>query len=295
LNPAPRAVLPGFVPQEFHYRLPWRVRGLRAGAHAARTPGSGFDFAGYVPFTDHPDPRRLDLRASLRTFPRQFMVRSFHQHGAITVYAVLDLSASMRFSGHADKQRLLADIAASIAWSATRNGDAFALVAADDEIRADLCVLPSRRTGVATEIHRQVLQASIEAGQRSGALPHAAQVTGRGRSLVFLVSDFHHQPAELDRTLRAFAAHDVQPLVLWDSAEYDDLPDWGWARVRDLENGGERSLFLRRKLVQRIRAAYAERRADLGRLCRNAGLRPPFFVENRFDADLLTRHLLEAA
>lgn len=284
-----------FTPQEFYYHLRWRARGAQPGAHATRTPGSGADFAGHVPFMDNPDPRRLDLRASLRVIPRRYVVRSFFERGAINVYAVVDVSASMRFAGNAEKKRLLAEIAASIAWSSTRHGDAFSLLACDDKLRQELSSPPSHRRGQAQELHRQLLQAEIRPQAGSTALPRAVEQIRASRSLVFLVSDFHLDASLLKHTLNSYSAHDVVPVVLWDSSEYRDLPDWGWARVRDLEGGGERSLFLRAGLKREIAQSYLARQEELKTLCRQYGARTPFFVEDKFDAGLLTRHLLEAS
>ena len=54
------------APQEFHYRLPYRVGGWRPGAHPGTRLGAGQEFVSYMSLYDRPDPRRLDLRASLR-------------------------------------------------------------------------------------------------------------------------------------------------------------------------------------------------------------------------------------
>lgn len=284
-----------FTPQEFYYHLRWRARGAQPGAHATRTPGSGTDFAGHVPFMDNPDPRRLDLRASLRVIPRRYVVRSFFERGAIVVYALLDVSASMRFAGNAEKKRLLADITAAIAWSSTRHGDSFSLLACDDVVRQDLFSPPSARRGLAQELHRKILSADIRPQSGATGLPRAIEQVRPSRSLVFLISDFHLDEALLSNTLTSFSAHDVVPLVLWDSSEYRDLPEWGWARVRDMEGQGDRSIFLRRRLKREIEQRYLERKSELKKLCRQYGARAPFFIEDKFDAGLLTRHLLEAS
>lgn len=282
-----------FIPQEFHYRLPWRARTARPGGHATRTAGGAADFRGYVPFMENPNPRHMDLRASLRSVPQQLMVRSYHERGAIAVYAIVDLSASMRFAGASEKRVLAADIAASIAWSATRGGDAFGLVACDDALRSDLFLPPCSRRGVAVEVRDKLLQAPFSA-KGATALPVAAGQLRQKRSLVFILSDFHLEESLLRQTMTSLATHDVVPLVLWDSFEYADLPAWGWARVRDMESGRERSLFLRPRLHERIQSAYAERRARMVTLCKQAGARTPFFIRDQFKAELLTRHLLEA-
>ncbi|TAN51142.1 MAG: hypothetical protein EPN21_07340 [Methylococcaceae bacterium] len=47
------------------YRVPWRYGGFRPGIHASRHAGSGQLFQRLAGLLDYPDPRRLDLRASL--------------------------------------------------------------------------------------------------------------------------------------------------------------------------------------------------------------------------------------
>ena len=50
-----------------------------------------------------PDPRRLDLRASLRTLNEGWLVRVNRQRAGIAVRAIVDVSASMTFGGHRPK------------------------------------------------------------------------------------------------------------------------------------------------------------------------------------------------
>lgn len=282
-----------FVPQEFHYRLGWRARSATPGTHLTRTPGGVADFRGYAPFLDSPDPRRVDARASLASVPRRLMVRTFNERGAITVYAVVDLSASMRFSGVVYKHHLAAEIAASVAWSATRGGDAFGMIACDDTVRMDMFEPPAVRRGVAEEVRNKLLACQPRREAHAAALTLAAKQMRQARSLVFLISDFHFDKALLHRLLESLSRHDVVPVVLRDGAEYRDLPRWGWARVRDMEGGGDRALFLRPALTESIRRAYEQQQAALVSQCRQWGIRPPFFVDDHFYPERLTRHLLE--
>lgn len=283
------------VPEEIYYRLAWRARSSLPGGHMTRTSGGSTDFRGYVPFLQSPDPRRLDLRAGARTIPHKLMVRAFYERGAVNVYAVVDLSASMGFVGAGEKYRLMADAVTSIAWSSIRNGDNFGLIACDDTLRADMFMPPSHRRDIVAEIRKRFSRARPAAGTGVRALPRAAEQLRQRRALVFLISDFHLDTAVLRQTLVSMASHDIVPLVLWDSAEYRDIPSWGWARVRDMESGEDRSLFMRSELRERIRQSYAARRREIICQCRQGGTRMPFFVEDRFHAESLTRHLLEAS
>jgi uncharacterized protein (DUF58 family) len=286
--------LHSFSPKEFYYRLRWRARGAQPGSHPTRMPGGSLDFRGHVPFLESPDPRRIDIRASLRSVPKKLMSRAFYERGAVDVVVILDLSASMSFSGAGHKIQMAADITASIAWSATRHGDNFSLIACDDVVRLDMLSPPSHRLGVAQDIYAKLMSASFNDGTGSSALAQAAGHLRRKRSLVFLLSDFHLNESLMKKTLNSLSTHDVVPVVLWDSAEYQDIPQWGWARVRDMEGSGDASLFMRPKLAEKIRNSYRQRRQEIIRLCKHAGTRTPFFTEDRFNAEQLTRHMLEA-
>lgn len=284
-----------FIPQEFYYHLAWRTRGFQPGTQATRTAGGNADFQSYVPFLENPNPRRIDLRATLRTVPRQLMSRSYHDRCSIAVYTVLDLSGSMQFSGNSNKLKVIADIVAAVAWSATRNGDSFGLVACDHAVRHDLYEAPSHRLGLAAEIRTKLLSSCTTTQQSNSALalPLAAQQLRQKRSLIFLISDFHLPDAIIKQTLTSLIPHDVVPIVIWDSAEYRNIPNWGWARIRDLECGEERSLFLRPSLVQKIINTFTSRRKNITSLCLKLGTRSPFFIEDTFNAEQLTCHLLE--
>jgi hypothetical protein len=175
-----------------------------------------------------------------------------------------------------------------------RSGDAFGLVACDNTVRLDLFEPPSHRLGLADEIRNKLLTGQPFSSQSdASALPFAAQQLRQKRSLVFLISDFHLPDALLTESLTSLALHDVVPLVIWDSAEYRNIPAWGWARVRDMESGGDRSIFLRPSLARQIKESYLTRCQTIITKCLQAGTRPPFFIEDTFNAEQLTRHLLE--
>lgn len=281
-----------FIPQEFHYRLNWRTHGVRPGSHASKVQGGNADFRGFNHFLSYPDPKRIDVRRSLMVVPRTLMVRTFNERNAITVYAAIDASSSMAFAGDSNKWKLVAEIASAIAWSAARQGDAFGLCTADEELRLDLSEPVSSQRGVAQQVYQKIHSATLKSQSSASALPKLSTQLGNKKSLVFLISDFHLDAETLQASLQNMAIHDVVPIVLWDAAEYENIPAWGWARVRDMETGADASLFLRPKLLQKITDAYAQRRSALTTLCRKFGIRQPFFVGERFSAAQLSQHLL---
>lgn len=285
--------------KEFYYHLDWRAKSVHAGAHRTQNRGTGSDFCGYTSFLSNPDPRRLDVRAGLRMVPKQKIVRTFYERGAVNVFALIDLSSSMRFSGNTHKVDLVKDLVGSIAWSANRSGDAFGMLACGDRLQQDLTIIPSYRRGCAEEarslLNHYYTNAAIKTPviQTADALPASANEINSKRALVFLISDFHLPDSLIKRTLEAYSMHDVVPLVIWDSAECQDLPAWGWAHVRDMETGRLRSLLMRKSLQQAIRLSYQTRRKELIKMCHQYAARTPFFIQDHFDPEQLSRHLLE--
>ena len=273
---------------EVHYKVRWRARGGRPGQHASTRQGGGFEFRHHVPLVNAPDPRRFDVHASLRDPFGQIQVRVFQQKSAIPVFAIADLSASMRVGGERAKLALVAEFVACLGYSAVRSGDAFGLIGCADAHQPALYVPPAMNTAAALEAAARVRLAAPP-GRSSEGLQSAAELVGSRRALVFLLSDFHLPLALVDRVLASLAYHDVVPVMLRQRNEYETLPAWGLARVQDPESGRQRLLVLRPALRQRIRAAYLARDAALSALFSRHG-RPPLLVQDTFSADDVTRY-----
>lgn len=121
----------------------------------------------------------------------------------------------------------------------------------------------------------------------SAGLRDSVRYLPRERSLVFLVSDFHMPLSELEESLVLMLRHHIVPIVLWDSSEYRNLPELGIANVTDSETGEKRTLFLRKDYRNRILKSFEDRRTAIINLFLRFDMQP-FFVEDGFDADLLT-------
>ncbi len=277
--------------REFNYRIGWRTRGRHPGRHASAERGVGMEFRGHAPLIAYPDPRRIDLRQTLRDPFDQVWVRIFNQRSAVPVHVVCDLSGSMGFSGRLRKLEVAAEITASAAWSAFRVNDPFGFVGFDDTVREDWLFTSSVKVHGAFELAERL------AGHRPGpagarGLCDASRFLSRERSLVLLVSDFHMPLNELEQGLSSLMRHHVVPLVLWDAAEYRNLPEFGVASVTDPETGAKRTLFLRRSYRERILQAFAERREVLLQLFMRCDM-PPLFIEDGFEPDDLTEYFYQ--
>lgn len=287
-----------FEPSQFFYNINWRSKSYHAGATLTSHHGSGSDFAGFASLLANPDPRRIDIRASVRTVPRQWLVRTYLERAAVRVFAIVDVSSSMLFQGQAHMRQQVTRFVSSLAWSATRQGDAFGMRAAHDTLPEALQVMPSFQPGTAQAVARQMTdywQQITEGSQGVGAsaVPSALQAIGPQRALVFLISDFYWSPGLMRQSLQAAQPHDVVPVVLRDTTATEGLPAFGWARLRDMETGEERSWMLRRSLHRQI-AAYASQQAQaLNTQFLQAGTRTPLWLHPGWRAEEVSRHLME--
>lgn len=274
--------------REVHYRVGAPVRGHFPGHHRSTRGDSGFEFRGHASLLDAPDPRRLDLHASLRDPFGGWRVRIHSERQSVPVVVVADLSASMGFRGGESRIEVLADLVESLAWSAWRHGDGFGFVGCDSEVRSDLFQPASRKRGAATELARR-LRAMHPAGRDARGLLDAPRHLGRQRSLLFLVSDFHLPVEMIDAVLHGLATHEVVPVVLWDALEFGLGAARGLARVIDPESGRQRLVWWRPALRARWAAWHAQRRDALMALFAGHRLKP-LFIEGAYDAEAVTRH-----
>jgi uncharacterized protein (DUF58 family) len=274
------------------YRVRWRPAGSAPGAVAGQLRGSGDTMRAVVPLREHPDPRRLDLRATARDPWQTLWVRDFHQNSALAVIVLLDMSASMGFVGARDRYADASRLVVALARSAWRNGDAFGFQAAAAAPIASLALPPRVNRGAADWLARRLAAHSPAGDSARGLLAAVRQLPTR-RSLVFIVSDFAWPAGAVSDLLGTLVRHEVVPVALWDPHSADVLPTRGLAEVRDIETGQRRFVWFRRSLGARIRQAQAAHESGLRAECRRWGA-APCILRQDFTPLALTRHFLTA-
>ncbi|MEC4589698.1 DUF58 domain-containing protein [Nitrospirillum amazonense] len=281
---------------DIHYRPRGPVSGWRGGAHPSRQVGALGAFRDLVPFAAHPDARRIDVRATALDPFETTMVRRFRQRVAVDVYALVDLSASLRYQGQAAKAALVRDLCVALARSATRTGDRFGLIGCDAGLRQD-CFLPATaRRAVSADVADRLdpsRWADTKTVPGAEGLAQAVPYLAGARKMVFFISDFLLPLDLLRRVFEGLAMHDIVPVVVRDSTEGEELPDWGLLDLADLESGRRRLVFMRPGLKRRWREAEQTRQAAIRQLAGRYG-RTPVMVTDRLDIDRFSRDLMEA-
>jgi uncharacterized protein (DUF58 family) len=229
-------------------RLEWhvirRLDGRLQGDYRTALRGQGFDFREVREYETGDDVRHIDWNVTARM--DEIFVREFTEDRELTAWLLLDHSPSMDFGPeHRTKERVLAEVAGTIAQLLVRGGNRIgALVYDNDSVRT---IPPRQGRNQVLVVLDQLLRPAVPAVPAVPAdghgrvtdlrtlLDHAHKVVRR-RSLVVLVSDFISQPGWERSLLRLTERHDVVAVRLVDPREFD-LPDAGLIVVEDPETG----------------------------------------------------------
>jgi len=270
-----------------HYRKAAQYN-VFPGAHAGKVIGNGLLFKQNKPLISAPDPRHIDLRASLLNPFLQYQVKSFQQQSRLDVFLLADLSASMAYQGHYNKQKAVIDCLLSVAKSTHLTGDRFGFIGCGEKIDTQLLISPANlQQGRVVEIAKRI-QARALTGQ-AGSLLQAADYLPNSSALVFLLSDFYMPNKIIQQQMQRLNQHTVIPLVLWDKKESSQLPNWGVVKLADMEQGKTRTLWMRPSLKNKIHLAFKQRKQQLQHCFRRFGCEP-LFLEQGYSAALINQY-----
>ncbi|WP_347986733.1 MxaS protein [Methylomonas sp. AM2-LC] len=271
----------------FQYRLAHPGYSVFPGAHPGQLAGSGQLFKRHEPLLAVPDPRRIDLRASLLDPFNRYRVRVFQQYSKLSVYVIADLSASMAYSDKQGKLKVFADFVLSTAQSALQMGDGFGFIGCGQNLE-HRWLLPAGSSLVQVQKLTSQFE-TLPIYTNADSLLQLAPYLPSRRSLLFLVSDCHFSLARLRQILQPLTSHAVVPLVFWDEREYTSLPNWGLVKFKDRENKELRTLFIRPALKQRIIQAFEKRRKLLQHTFRSYGMEA-MFLSGAYSPEMLTHY-----
>jgi uncharacterized protein (DUF58 family) len=209
------------------------VSDVLAGQFRSAFKGRGMEFEEVRPYQYGDDVRSIDWNVSARMGAPH--VKLFREERELTVMLAVDLSGSQNFGTHAQlKRELVAEIAATVAFSAIRSNDRVGLICFTDQI--ELVVPPRKGPRHVLRIVRDLLafQPAHKGTEIGDAVDEANRILSR-RAVLFVVSDFVNgasgflnasegarssmkEPWE-DALRIARMRHDVIPVVVRDARE----------------------------------------------------------------------------
>ena len=258
------------------------VNDTMGGAYLSGFKGRGMDFEELREYIPGDDVRDIDWNVTHR-LGRPF-VKRFREERELTAVLAVDVSGSSSFgSANRTKREFAAEVAATLAMSAAKNGDKVALLLFTEEV--ELYVPPRKGRRHILRLVRELLmfkprKRGTDITQSLTFLNHVLH----RRAIVFLLTDFLHsnavgasRPGGPQRDVIAELGltntrHDIICLHLHDPRE-SELPDAGLVTIEDAETGELLELDSGRSGVRkRFADVNAERLADLDRALNRTGV-----------------------
>ncbi len=239
--------------RRLHIKTRHQVDDLMAGEYTSAFKGRGMEFEEVREYVPGDDVRSIDWNVTARM--QHPFVKEFKEERELLVMILVDISRSGDFGTKGRlKNELAAELAATLAFAATRNNDKVGLILFTDRIERFLP--PKKGRGHVWRLIREILDC-----ERHGHGTDLAEALGflnrvvRRKAVVFLISDFLDDGADYIAPLRvANRRHDLVVFRVADQRE-KELPDVGFVAVEDAEDG--RVAWLDTS-IKAVRTGYAE-------------------------------------
>ena len=228
--------------RELEIRTRRMVDDSMAGAYHSVFKGRGMDFDEVREYSPGDEVRTIDWNVTARA-GRPF-VKKFTEERELTIFLVVDISASGNFgSGELAKRDLAAEVASVLAFSAIRNSDKVGLILYTDRIERYLPPKKGRRHVL--RVVRDILYHEPQGvGTDTVKTLDAVNNLLHRRAVVFLISDFETSGGDpeaartqLRRAVRQTnRRHDLIALHIEDPRE-KELPNVGIIALEDAETG----------------------------------------------------------
>ncbi len=206
-----------------------------AGQYHSAFRGRGMAFSEVRNYQVGDDVRDLDWNVTAR-YASPF-VKVFEEERELTMMLLIDLTESTLFGGqHESVKELMAEISATIAFSAMQNNDKIGAIFFSNQI--ELFIPPRSGKKHILHIIRELLAFKPKGKSTDINVPLSyLSKTIKKRCTAFLISDFI-QTADNPYTQTMSLAgrkHDVIALRIYEP-QVSELPKWGLTLMEDLEN-----------------------------------------------------------
>lgn len=244
-----------------------KTRGLSqnifAGEYHTAFKGRGVMFSEVREYQYGDDIRDIDWNVTARQ--NKPYVKVYEEERELTVMLLVDVSGSREFGAVGrPKSEVMAEIAATLAFSSIQNNDKVGMILFSDKIEKFIPPKKGRRHILL--IIREIIDFKPDSRGTDIGVPLKYMTDAiKKRCTAFLLSDFI-DPHDYSRQMTiANRKHDVAAIQVYDRRDAS-LPDVGLIRMRDLESGADRwvdtSLRAVRKAYERDWYSRQQRVAD---------------------------------
>lgn len=221
--------------KQIEIRTKKRTEASLMGQYHSAFKGQGMTFSEVRPYQFGDDTRRMDWNKTARF--REPFVKVMEEERELTMMLMVDISASMNYGTHTQlKREFVAEIAATLGFSAVGNNDKVGLILFADKVYK--VIPPQKGRKHILSIISHILTADyVPATTNLDAAFNYMMGVFKRKSLLFLFSDF--QDSFDDKMLNATARkHQLLGLRIYDQKD-EEIPDVGYALLNDVETGEE--------------------------------------------------------
>ena len=208
-----------------------------AGEYHSAFKGRGMMFSEVREYQYGDDIRDIDWNVTARH--NHPYVKVYEEERELTVMLLVDMSASRLFGAvGVEKREMIAEIAATLAFSATQNNDKIGALFFTDKV--EIFIPPKKGKKHILLIVRELLDFQPE--NKRTDIAHALRYftdAMRKRSSMCLISDFIDADDYRQALSIARNKHDVMAIQVYDKRD-SELPNVGLIRACDLETGHTR-------------------------------------------------------
>jgi len=233
-----------------------KTRGLSsnifAGQYHTAFKGRGMAFSEVREYQYGDDIRNIDWNVTAR-FNHPY-VKIYEEEREMTVMLLIDVSGSRMFGTNMQlKKHVMAEIAATLAFSAIQNNDKIGVIFYSDKL--EKFIPPQKGKKHILYIIRELIEFQPENNKTnlSDALRYLTSVIKK-RCTAFVISDFIDNNDFQTALTIANRKHDVVAIQLYDKRE-TELPPVGLMNIRDAETGIERQIDASSR---QVRQAYRQ-------------------------------------
>lgn len=215
-----------------------KTRGLSqnifAGEYHSAFKGRGMMFSEVREYQYGDDIRDIDWNVTARH--NRPHIKVYEEERELTVMLLVDISGSREFGAEGvEKREMIAEIAATLAFSASQNNDKIGALFFSDKV--EKFIPPKKGRKHILLIIRELLDSKPESrGTNIDVALRYFTDAMRKRSTMFMISDFIDKHDYSKALSLARNKHDVMAVQVYDKRD-SVMPDVGLMRITDLENG----------------------------------------------------------
>lgn len=222
------------------------------GEYQSTFKGRGMAFSEVRQYQFGDDVRAIDWNVTARY--NDTFIKVFEEERELTMMLIIDISGSNFFGSNSMfKNEYVTELAATLAFSATKNNDKVGLILFSDIV--ELYIPPKKGKSHVLRIIRELLEFKSKNKKTDINIPlkFVSNIL-KNRSIAFIISDFISK--DYSNSLKIFSSkHDLTGIRVFDNTE-ESIPNLGLIDINDNETGQRITVNTGSKAVRKKYSEY---------------------------------------